>query len=141
MSVNVTANGPNLASGQTAANTEHAGTAQPENKSLLRPIKYEYDMNHQHRGLAIIFNHYAFEYGLGMKFRNGTNKDCASLKSTFESLGFTVQLHNDLCLYQVYDVLEKGNWKKNCLQTIETMSSINVLFPTFFVFSIRKGSY
>lgn len=66
-------------------------------------------MNHKHRGLAIILNQYIFDHGLQLGQRKGTSKDCNDLKSTFESLGFTVQVHHDLRLNQVYDVLKNGN--------------------------------
>lgn len=65
-------------------------------------------MNHKHRGLAIIINQYIFDHGLQLGQRKGTIKDCNDLKSTFECLGFTVQMHHDLRLNQVYDVLRKG---------------------------------
>lgn len=91
-------------------NNERSETsgAKPKNISRPKPIKYEYDMNHKHRGLAIILNQYIFDHGLQMGQRRGTRKDCDALKSTFERLGFKVQLHDDLRLDQVCDVLREG---------------------------------
>lgn len=93
-----------------SSNGKHATTQtiDPDDERMRVPIKLSYNMNHKRRGLALIFNHYAFDHSLRLGLRNGTHKDFDSLKSTFESLGFKVQAYQDLHLNQIHQELKKG---------------------------------
>lgn len=55
----------------------------------------EYNMNHSHRGHALIFNHEIFTME-NMPPRKGSHLDAARLQTTFTTLGFSVQVFNDL---------------------------------------------
>ena len=53
-----------------------------------------YFMRHGRRGLALIFNHYKFDLGLGLDPRTGTRLDRESLRSSLYLLGFDVQVRS-----------------------------------------------
>ncbi|NXQ49589.1 CASP6 protein, partial [Catharus fuscescens] len=56
----------------------------------------EYKMNHQRRGVALIFNHEHFLWRLMLKDRRGTLADGNNLKRSLTDLGFEVKLFDDL---------------------------------------------
>lgn len=65
-----------------------------------------YNMNHKHRGLALIFNHE--KYDAGVKDRNGTQFDRDRLQETFYSLEFDVRIYDDFKINQILDTLDQG---------------------------------
>ncbi|EDW92350.1 caspase-1 isoform X2 [Drosophila yakuba] len=83
----------------------------PANKFVARmPVdRYasEYNMNHKHRGLALIFNHEYFDIP-SLKSRTGTNVDAQELKKAFENLGFAVTVHKDCKLRDILKHVEKA---------------------------------
>ncbi|NWI44305.1 CASP6 protein, partial [Picathartes gymnocephalus] len=64
----------------------------------------EYKMNHQRRGVALIFNHEHFFWHLKLLDRRGTMADRNNLKRSLTDLGFEVRLFDDL---KAEDVLQK----------------------------------
>ncbi|NXT04639.1 CASP6 protein, partial [Prunella fulvescens] len=56
----------------------------------------EYKMNHQRRGVALIFNHEHFFWRLTLPDRRGTMADRNNLHRTLTNLGFEVRLFDDL---------------------------------------------
>lgn len=66
-----------------------------------------YDMNHQKRGLALIFNNEKFEK---MPPRIGTKKDEERLDNTFKKFGFKVEKYPNNNAAQIRDNLIKGKW-------------------------------
>lgn len=54
-----------------------------------------YKMNHQNRGIALIFNHENFRID-GLKSRTGTHKDCEDLERHLKKLGFEVHVFQDI---------------------------------------------
>ncbi|NXE34778.1 CASP6 protein, partial [Ptilorrhoa leucosticta] len=64
----------------------------------------EYKMNHQKRGVALIFNHEHFFWRLTLPDRRGTMADRNNLKRSLTDLGFEVRLFEDL---KAEDVLQK----------------------------------
>ncbi|XP_039407422.1 caspase-6 isoform X1 [Corvus cornix cornix] len=56
----------------------------------------EYKMNHQRRGVALIFNHEHFFWQLMLPDRRGTMADRNNLKRSLTDLGFEVRLFDDL---------------------------------------------
>ncbi|KAF5291193.1 hypothetical protein FQA39_LY14435 [Lamprigera yunnana] len=60
-----------------------------------------YNMNHKHRGLALVFNHEHFNVG-GLSRRSGTNVDCEFLIVRLQKLGFEVKAFQDYEYSQVY---------------------------------------
>ncbi|NXC03943.1 CASP6 protein, partial [Orthonyx spaldingii] len=64
----------------------------------------EYKMNHQRRGVALIFNHEHFYWKLMLSDRRGTMADSINLKRSLTDLGFEVRLFHDL---KAEDVLQK----------------------------------
>lgn len=69
----------------------------------------EYNMKHNKRGFAIIFNHEHFDV-MSLKSRAGTNVDCERLRNTLERLHFDVIVHKDLRFDDIKDHIERGNW-------------------------------
>lgn len=63
-----------------------------------------YKMNHQRRGVAIVFNHELFSIG-NLKPRSGTNIDCENLKNTLKILGFEVQVYHNYTSKDITNVL------------------------------------
>lgn len=66
-----------------------------------------YNMNHQRRGRAVIFNHNQFLPDQQMKSRSGTDVDRDALASVLGSLDFEVTIFNDLRKTEIYGVLDK----------------------------------
>lgn len=71
-------------------------------------IKHEYDMTHENRGLAVIFNHKFFDSDTGYGTRSGTEVDLEKLIKTCQTLEFTVEYHDDLKRVEIFRQLEKS---------------------------------
>lgn len=69
----------------------------------------EYNMKHNKRGLAIIFNHEHFEI-MSLKSRTGTNVDCENLRHTLERLSFDVVVHKDLRYGDIQQKIEEREY-------------------------------
>nr|6PPM_A Chain A, Ancestral Caspase-6 Large Subunit [Homo sapiens]6PPM_C Chain C, Ancestral Caspase-6 Large Subunit [Homo sapiens]6PPM_G Chain G, Ancestral Caspase-6 Large Subunit [Homo sapiens]6PPM_J Chain J, Ancestral Caspase-6 Large Subunit [Homo sapiens] len=69
----------------------------------------EYKMNHKRRGLALIFNQKRFDWKLGLKTRNGTDKDRDNLERRFQELGFEVKAYNDLSAEEVLEKIQEAS--------------------------------
>ncbi|XP_055318469.1 caspase-like [Sitodiplosis mosellana] len=65
----------------------------------------EYNMRHNKRGMAIVFNHEHFDIPT-LKSRTGTNVDCENLRHTLETLQFDVVVHKDLRLTDIHQKIE-----------------------------------
>lgn len=102
-------------------------------QSLTRPLQYDYDMRHQKRGVALIFNHDTFnDTNLGR--RPGTAVDSQNLQTTFKKLGFDVWTYNDRTFLQIKQILR--DCKKNTL--LESLEYW--LLNEFDNFRCRNGS-
>ncbi|NXM35084.1 CASP6 protein, partial [Oxyruncus cristatus] len=64
----------------------------------------QYKMNHQRRGIALIFNHEYFFWHLKLPERRGTFADRNNLQRSLTDLGFEVRVFDDL---KAEDVLQK----------------------------------
>ncbi|NWV38325.1 CASP6 protein, partial [Grantiella picta] len=64
----------------------------------------EYKMNHQRRGVALIFNHEHFFWHLKLPYRSGTMADRDNLTRSLTDLGFEVRRFDDL---KADEVLQK----------------------------------
>lgn len=72
-------------------------------------MEYEYDMSHEKRGLAVIYNQEYFDAHTGFKHkRAGTDVDLDSLIKSLELLEFKVQYFSDLTKDELIDSLIKG---------------------------------
>lgn len=78
----------------------------------------EYNMRHNKRGMAIIFNHEHFEI-MSLKSRTGTNVDCENLRHTLEHLQFDVVVHKDL---RYGDIQQKIEERKHLIFNFEWMN-------------------
>lgn len=96
-------------------------------------LEHEYQMNHEKRGLAIIFNHKYFDQNTGFGTRWGTEVDLERLEGSCEDLGFITIPHNDLTRIEIFEELEKGNKEICC-----NYGEIN--FITFFSVSKKDHS-
>ncbi|XP_060782466.1 caspase-6-like [Neoarius graeffei] len=67
----------------------------------------EYKMDHERRGLALIFNQEVFTRR-SLKKRCGTNKDRDNLTERFQALGFEVNTYNDKTKKEVLTELRKA---------------------------------
>ena len=66
----------------------------------------QYNMNHRRRGKAMIFNHKNFDPRLGLKARNGTDRDRDNLRITLRNLDFEVKVYDDLPYKEMERILE-----------------------------------
>ena len=66
-----------------------------------------YNMNHEKRGLALIFNHEFFTVS-HLKQRSGTNVDCENLVNTLKELGFEVNDFHNPTHKDIVKNLERG---------------------------------
>lgn len=96
-----------------------------------------YDMIHEHRGLAIILNHFRFDSNkYRNQKRNGTEKDCERLQQTFHELGFTVNRHDDLKRVEITRILNDGNI---CNILCNVYTRVNTQLLLCAVFTIGGG--
>ncbi|XP_058065573.1 caspase-like [Anopheles bellator] len=72
--------------------------------------QFEYKMNHERRGVALIFNHVKFK---NAPTRHGSNKDADDLKKALLALGFHVRVYVDLTQDQVFEKLELASKKED----------------------------
>ena len=70
-------------------------------------LHFEYNMNHRHRGVAMIFNHENFT-DLEKAKRRGTEKDRDRLKGILTKLKFQVEVFNDLSFLRTQKELRRG---------------------------------
>lgn len=68
-------------------------------------LQYEYDMSHDHRGIAMIFNHEFFDKN---EKRDGTNSDRNRLNISLERFGFDVQIFDDFSSDKIEKELRTG---------------------------------
>ncbi|XP_055383910.1 caspase-like [Condylostylus longicornis] len=66
----------------------------------------EYNMKHDNRGLAIIFNHENFDIP-SLKSRAGTNVDCENLFRALKQLAFEVHVYKDKKLKEIQYIIEQ----------------------------------
>lgn len=78
-----------------------------------------YDMNNEHRGTALIFNHDEYDKNLALKPRPGSRNDCASLQAVLEYLDFNVETYHNLCYYDIMEqmrrVAKQNHFKDDCI--------------------------
>ncbi|NXP05549.1 CASP6 protein, partial [Thinocorus orbignyianus] len=78
----------------------------------------QYKMNHQRRGVALIFNHEHFFWHLRLPDRAGTCADRNNLKRSLTDLGFEVKDFDDLkaedVLQQIYDASKDDHSNADC---------------------------
>lgn len=78
-----------------------------------------YNMNHKHRGKALIFSHEQFDQHLNVSPRPGTVKDCQVLEKCLKELSFSVEVFSDLTYDEIIAHIKrtaKANHSKNdCL--------------------------
>ncbi|XP_026480652.1 caspase-1-like [Ctenocephalides felis] len=86
------------------------GTSLPMGKNIIAkmPVSIDsecYNMEHKHRGHAIIFNHKTFNVSQ-LKERHGTDVDGNNLENILKNLGFKVAICHDYKFKDMYKVLE-----------------------------------
>lgn len=77
----------------------------------------EYNMKHNRRGFAIIFNHENFEI-MSLKPRTGTNVDCLNLQNTLQRLDFDVCVHKDFTFQQIQQRIEECMYTNGIWHTV-----------------------
>ncbi|XP_059488890.1 caspase-1-like [Neocloeon triangulifer] len=77
----------------------------PDNVNLSNATRY-YNMNHEKRGVALIFNHYKFDADR-MPMRKGTDEDKERLIKAFKKHAFRVHFEDDLCISDIKYVINR----------------------------------
>jgi hypothetical protein len=72
----------------------------------------EYNMNHNRRGKAVIFNHDEFK---NKSLRPGSAVDASILEETYKVLGFEVIIHNNLRVHQIQNAITGRKCKQGAL--------------------------
>jgi caspase-like apoptosis-related cysteine protease len=72
----------------------------------------EYNMNHNRRGKAVIFNHDEFE---NKSPRTGSDVDVRVLTETYEALGFEVVVHQNLTFTEIQSAITECKFKQGVL--------------------------
>lgn len=70
----------------------------------------EYNMEHEKRGRAIIFNHEKYREDLGLEERTGTNADRLCLQQRFEKMKFDVDVFDDLKVHEIKNKLAESKY-------------------------------
>ena len=73
----------------------------------------EYNMNHNRRGKAVIFNHDVFECRLSP--RCGSAVDVRILTETYGALGFEVVVHENLKFTDIQNAISERKFKQEFL--------------------------
>ncbi|XP_054258396.1 caspase-1-like isoform X2 [Macrosteles quadrilineatus] len=68
-----------------------------------------YNMDHKHRGIAVILNHESFASHMNLKARAGTKVDKENLEKTLKKLGFDVHLYDDKKVQEIDEIIEKAS--------------------------------
>jgi caspase-like apoptosis-related cysteine protease len=68
----------------------------------------EYNMNHNRRGKAVIFNHDVFE---DLPSRPGSAVDVSVLTETYGALGFEVVVHENLKFTDIQNAISERKFK------------------------------
>lgn len=66
---------------------------------------HSYNMNHKNRGKCIIFNHDIFD--TGFERREGSVNDVKKIHKTFQNIGFSVEMFDNLKHNDIIDKIEK----------------------------------
>ncbi|XP_068134820.1 caspase-3-like isoform X2 [Hyperolius riggenbachi] len=69
--------------------------------------RFLYKMDYPEMGLCVIINNKNFHPNTRMGVRNGTDVDASKLQQTFKSLGYRVQIYNDLKCSDILVLLKK----------------------------------
>lgn len=70
-------------------------------------LEFEYNMNHQHRGIALIFNHEFYQNNRRSR-RKGTVEDRERLAAILDELNFDVRIFNDFRWDDMFAALKIG---------------------------------
>ncbi|XP_053663974.1 caspase-1-like [Anopheles marshallii] len=78
-----------------------------------------YDMRHEQRGVAVIFNQKNFFH---QNQRQGTDVDCDNMQQVLSELQFEVRVHKDLMVQEIMEVLnglaEENHKHRDCLLVV-----------------------
>lgn len=74
---------------------------------LTQTLERHYKMDHEQRGMALIFNHESF-LDFYVPIRKGTHIDRDRLFKTFKNLGFETKVYNNLRGAEIENVLKEG---------------------------------
>ncbi|XP_052899156.1 caspase-1-like [Anopheles moucheti] len=78
-----------------------------------------YDMRHEQRGVAVIFNQMHFFH---QTTRKGTDVDCDNMQQVLSDLQFEVRVHKDLMVNEIMEVLndlaEENHKNRDCLLVV-----------------------
>lgn len=85
-------------------------------ESTVRDGVEFYKLNPSNVGKCIIINQKLYKKGLDMKSRLGTDLDCSRLKETFTTLGYEVEVFNNMTISQMSRELEgaRNNIDDDC---------------------------
>jgi len=72
----------------------------------------EYNMNHNRRGKAVIFNHDEFKNNAP---RHGSAVDVCVLKETYKALGFEVVVHENLKFTDIQNAITDRKFKQGVI--------------------------
>lgn len=122
-----------------------SGAQKPEGLPLsayIEPKDMYYNMNHKHRGLALIFNHEYFPQGLHST-RRGTKKDRDRLGEVLTNLGFRVETKDDLNYEGIHKniqaVVKMDHSQHDCLVIIVlTHGELGMLYARDTKYSLRN---
>lgn len=78
-----------------------------KDKAAKASHRFEYKMDYPEMGLCVIINNKNFHPSTRMGMRNGTDLDAQKLKNTFKSLGYKVDVYNDLKCADIFGRLKK----------------------------------
>ena len=71
-------------------------------------FQFQYNMNYQQRGMAVIINNRKFDSKTGMNERSGTDVDAAQLYQKLKLLDFNVHMHNNQTCGSMLRIVTEG---------------------------------
>ncbi|CAG9767465.1 unnamed protein product [Ceutorhynchus assimilis] len=90
-----------------AINNNYNETETSQAEAAIGPTDNYYKMDHEYRGLLIIFNQETFNKDTNQAPRTGTDEDVRKIQNCFTALGFVVHPYKDMTLEQIRQHIRK----------------------------------
>ncbi|XP_065351519.1 caspase-1-like isoform X2 [Cloeon dipterum] len=124
--------------------TNTNGKRREKKKPLVKEDPF-YNMRHEKRGKAIIFNHFHYDAKLYLDPRNGTERDVIRLKQAFKKHSFKVEVYDNLTVgdiqYAVQTIIAKGDHSNSDCVAVVILTHGKYVEGKGSVLYARDGTY
>lgn len=104
---------------------ENTNGVKPCNVVLSKPTEERvYDTSHEIRGNAMIFNHTEYIKSLDLSERQSSMKDVEVLMKTLPIFGVKPDVHNNLTVKGIQELIYEGNYKMQLLYIMKISKNL-----------------